>query len=150
MTTAIIKTGGKQYRVAEGQVFRFEKLAVEPGDTVTFDQVLMVADGDNVQVGAPYIDGMTVSAEVLDQTRGKKVHIIKFRRRKHYMRKAGHRQYLTEVKITAIGKGGKAPAKKAAAKTPAKAEEKASEEKTAPKKTAAKPAAKTEKKTGDK
>ncbi len=99
---AVIETGGKQYRVSEGQAIKFEKLAVEPGDKVHFDKVLMIADGDKIQVGAPYITGGKVSAEVLTQGRGKKVKIIKFRRRKHYRRQAGHRQYFTEVKITAI------------------------------------------------
>lgn len=99
---AVIETGGKQYRVSEGQAIKFEKLAVEPGAKVHFDKVLMIADGDKIQVGAPYITGGQVSAEVLSQGRGKKVKIIKFRRRKHYRRQMGHRQYYTEVKITAI------------------------------------------------
>ncbi len=99
---AVIETGGKQYRVSEGQAIKFEKLDVEPGSKVHFDKVLMVANGDTIQVGAPYISGGTVTAEVLSQGRGKKVKIIKFRRRKHYRRQMGHRQYYTEVKITAI------------------------------------------------
>jgi large subunit ribosomal protein L21 len=99
---AVIETGGKQYRVSEGQAIKFEKLDVEPGAKVQFDKILMVADGDSIQVGSPYISGGKVTAEVLSQGRGKKVKIIKFRRRKHYRRQMGHRQYYTEVKITGI------------------------------------------------
>ena len=109
---AVIETGGKQYRVSEGQAIKFEKLAVEPGAKIHFDKVLMVANGDSIQVGSPYISGGTVTAEVLSQGRGKKVKIIKFRRRKHYRRQMGHRQYFTEVKITAISAEESHPHKK--------------------------------------
>lgn len=99
---AVIVTGGKQYRVAEGETIRVEKLAVEQGSTVELDQVLMVADGDNIKVGTPYVEGGKVTASVTAHGRGAKVHIVKFRRRKHYMKRAGHRQDYTELKITGI------------------------------------------------
>ncbi len=99
---AVIKTGGKQYRVAEGDTLRVEKLGVEEGGDVEFDQVLMVADGDKVTVGAPLVDGGKVTATVVSNGRGKKVKIIKFRRRKHHRKQMGHRQSYTEVKITGI------------------------------------------------
>ena len=102
---AVIKTGGKQYRVSEGQTLRVEKLDAEAGANVEFDQVLMVADGDSVKVGTPLVSGGKVTAEVTDQGRGDKVKIVKFRRRKHYRKQAGHRQYFTEVKITGIQAG---------------------------------------------
>lgn len=99
---AVIFSGGKQYRVKEGQSVRLEKLDVTAGDSIEFDKVLMVADGDNIKVGAPYLSGITVKAEVLRQGRGDKIFIIKMKRRKHYMRRTGHRQDFTEVKITGI------------------------------------------------
>lgn len=99
---AVIKTGGKQYRVSEGQTLRIEKLNAEQGTNVEFDQVLMVADGENFKVGTPLVSGGKVTAEILEQGRGKKVKIVKFRRRKHYRRQMGHRQSFTEVKITGI------------------------------------------------
>jgi len=99
---AVIKSGGKQYRVQEGQTLKLEKLEVATGDSLDFDQVLLVADGDDVKVGAPLVDGAKVSAEIVSHGRGEKVRIIKFRRRKHSMRRQGHRQWFTEVKITGI------------------------------------------------
>lgn len=99
---AVIKTGGKQYRVSEGDTIRVESLKAEAGDTVEFDQVLMLADGESSKVGTPTIDGGKVSAKVLAHGRGKKVHIIKFKRRKHHMKRQGHRQNYTEVEITGI------------------------------------------------
>lgn len=99
---AVIKTGGKQYRVSEGDKLRIEKLDVEEGADVEFDQVLMVGEGDNVTVGAPTIEGGKVTAKVAAQGRAKKVEIIKFRRRKHHMKRQGHRQSYTEVEITGI------------------------------------------------
>ncbi len=99
---AIIKTGGKQYKVKEGDTLKIEKIKAEPGSNIDFDQVLMVAAMDNIQVGAPILEGSKVTAEVVSQGRGKKVHIIKFKRRKHHMKRMGHRQYYTEVKITGI------------------------------------------------
>jgi large subunit ribosomal protein L21 len=99
---AIIKSGGKQYRVQEGQTLKLEKLEVPTGDTLEFDQVLLVADGDDISVGAPLVGGAKVAAEVVSHGRGDKVQIIKFRRRKHHMKRQGHRQWFTEVKITGI------------------------------------------------
>ncbi|KXS38109.1 MULTISPECIES: 50S ribosomal protein L21 [Modicisalibacter] len=99
---AVIKSGGKQYRVQEGQTLKLEKLEVATGDSLDFDQVLLVADGDDVKVGAPLVDGAKVTAEVVSHGRGEKVNILKFRRRKHSMRRQGHRQWFTEVKITGI------------------------------------------------
>lgn len=99
---AVIISGGKQYHVAEGETLKLEKLDHQVGDKVAFEQVLLVADGENIQLGAPYLKGAAVNAEVVEQGRLKKVHIIKMRRRKHYMRRQGHRQYFTAVKITGI------------------------------------------------
>ena len=99
---AVIKTGGKQYRVEEGDVLRIEKLEIGTGEPVEFDQVLLVADGDKVTVGQPLVDGAKVTAEVVEQGRHKKIRIVKFRRRKHYRKQQGHRQWFTEVKITGI------------------------------------------------
>ncbi len=99
---AVIVSGGKQHRVEEGEVLRLEKIEAETGATISFDQVLMVANGDDVKVGAPVVSGATVEAEVVAHGRGDKVTIIKFRRRKHSMKRQGHRQWYTEVKITGI------------------------------------------------
>ena len=104
---AVIKTGGKQYRVSEGDRLRVEKLAdasgnsLAPGSTVTFDQVLMIG-GEKVAIGKPLVAGAKVSAQILAQDRAKKVIVFKFRRRKNYRRKRGHRQPFTEIKITGI------------------------------------------------
>jgi large subunit ribosomal protein L21 len=98
---AVIKTGGKQYRVSEGQVLRVEKLNGNKGDTVTFDEVLFVG-GEAAKIGQPIVQGAKVSAEITDQDRGKKLVVFKFRRRKNYRRKNGHRQPYTELKITGI------------------------------------------------
>jgi large subunit ribosomal protein L21 len=99
---AVIQTGGKQYRVSEGDTLRIEKLVADEGATVEIDKVLLVADGDNVRVGQPFIAGGKVTATVKSQGRAKKVHIIKFRRRKHHMKHQGHRQWFTELTITGI------------------------------------------------
>ena len=131
---AVIESGGKQHRVEEGEVLRLEKLEASTGDSVSFDKVLMIGEGADVKIGKPYIEG-NVTAEVLNHGRADKVSIIKFRRRKHHMKHQGHRQWYTEVKITAIS-GGKAKA------APAKAEEDsaAPAKKAATKKAAAKKA----------
>jgi large subunit ribosomal protein L21 len=120
---AVLKTGGKQYRVAKDDVLAVEKLAAEPGDTVRFDQILMLG-GDEVAVGAPLVKGASVEAEVLEQFRGPKVISFKKRRRKHSsQRRRGHRQYLTRVRITDIlAAGAKAAKAKAAAPVEAEAE----------------------------
>ena len=102
---AVIASGGKQHRVQEGETLRLEKLEVATGESIDFDQVLMVADGDSINIGAPVVDGAKVSAEIISHGRGDKVHIIKFKRRKHYRRQMGHRQWFTEVKITGISAG---------------------------------------------
>jgi len=147
---AVIKTGGKQYRVSENDVFVVEKLAGEAGDTIQFDEVLMIGeDGKAPTVGSPLLDKASVTAELVRQTRGEKVIIFKKRRRQNSRRKNGHRQDLTLVKITGISASGakKAPAKKAAVAEDKPAEKAAA----APKKAAAKkpaakkPAAKSEK-----
>jgi large subunit ribosomal protein L21 len=99
---AVIRTGGKQYRVSEGDRLRIETLDAGDGDTVEFDEVLMVGEGADVKIGAPFVDGGKVTATVKEHGRGKKVEIIKFRRRKHHMKRMGHRQNYTEVEITGI------------------------------------------------
>lgn len=100
---AVIETGGKQYRVAQGDVIKVEKLLNEAGETIEFDKVLMISDGDQkVVMGAPFVDGGKVTATVKTQGRHRKVEIIKFRRRKHHMKRQGHRQAYTELEITGI------------------------------------------------
>ncbi|HHO70412.1 MAG TPA: 50S ribosomal protein L21 [Halothiobacillus sp.] len=99
---AVVVTGGKQYRVAEGDILRVELLDAEQGSTVSLDQVLLVANGDDIKVGTPTVPGAKVEAEVLGHGRAKKIKIIKFRRRKHHRKQQGHRQYFTELKITRI------------------------------------------------
>ena len=106
---AVIKTGGKQYRVSQGDKLRVESLDVDEGDSINIDEVLMVSEGESVTVGTPLVSSATVTATVLAHGRGKKVEIIKFRRRKHYRRQMGHRQNYTELEITAINGVG-APA----------------------------------------
>ncbi len=124
---AVIKTGGKQYRVAADQKIQIEKLGGQAGDQVEFTEVLMVANGGAIDVGAPFVAGATVVGEIASQDRGPHVIIFKKRRRKHYRRRNGHRQDLTSVTIREILTGGAKPAKKAAApkKTEAKVEAKA-------------------------
>lgn len=100
---AVIETGGKQYRVAEGDTIKVEKLAPEAGENVEFDKVLLISDGDSkVVMGAPFVEGGKVTATVKTQGRHRKVEIIKFRRRKHHMKRQGHRQQFTELEITGI------------------------------------------------
>src|SRR5438552_6500049 len=118
---AVIKTGGKQYRVAADDKLQIEKLPGEAGDIVEFTDVLMVASDGSVDVGAPFVAGATVAAEIIGQVRGPKIIIFKKHRRKHFRRKNGHRQDLTSVRITEILTGGAKPAKKAAAKPQAEA-----------------------------
>ena len=102
---AVIKSGGKQHRVEPGEVLRLEKLDATEGETVNFDRVMMIGEGENIQIGTPFVDGGAVTAEVVSHGRGEKITIIKMRRRKHYRRQAGHRQYFTEVKIKEISGG---------------------------------------------
>ena len=99
---AVIVTGGKQYRVSKGDKLRVEKLDVEEGSSIDLDRVLMVVDGDDIKIGAPVLDSGKVTAQVKAHGRSDKVHIIKFRRRKHHMKRQGHRQAYTELEITGI------------------------------------------------
>lgn len=99
---AVIRNGGKQYRVSPGQTLKVEKLPADVGQTVKFNEVLMVADGDKSRVGAPLIANAVVSAEVVQHGRGKKIKIIKLKRRKHHLKHQGHRQHFTAIKITGI------------------------------------------------
>ncbi|HCH00772.1 MAG TPA: 50S ribosomal protein L21 [Vibrio sp.] len=99
---AVFQSGGKQHRVSEGQTLRLEKLDVETGANVEFDSVLMVANGEEITIGAPLVAGGKVTAEVVKHGRGDKIKIVKFRRRKHSRKQMGHRQWFTEVKITGI------------------------------------------------
>ena len=103
MKHAIIETGGKQYRVAEGDVIFVEKLAAEEGDAVTFDKVLAVVDGETSSFGAPYVDGASVAGTVVKQGRGKKIRVYKMKPKKGYRNTKGHRQPYTKVEIGAIG-----------------------------------------------
>ena len=102
MAYAIFKTGGKQYKVAEGDKIEIEKLDLSEGDTTTYDQVLLVSDGSAVRIGDPVVEGASVTGEVLEQKRAKKVTAFKFKRRKGYHKTKGHRQPLTRVSITGI------------------------------------------------
>lgn len=120
---AVIKSGGKQHRVHEGDILQVEKLDLETGVTLDFDEVLLVGDGDTVKVGEPFVKGGKVSAEVMAHGRGDKVSIIKFKRRKHHMKRMGHRQWFTELKITGIKAGAAAGKKKAAAEAEPAGEE---------------------------
>lgn len=99
---AVVVTGGKQYRVEEGQTFKVEKLEVPTGETITLEKVLLIGNGDDVKIGAPVVEGAKVTAEVVTHGRHKKIKIIKFKRRKHHMKQMGHRQWFTELKITSI------------------------------------------------
>ena len=99
---AVIFSGGKQYRVQEGETLKLETIPEEVGAEISFDKVLMIGAGDAVTVGKPYVEGCKVSGTILSQGRHKKIHIVKFKRRKHHMKSQGHRQNYTEVKITQI------------------------------------------------
>jgi len=109
MTFAVIKTGGKQYKVAANDVVKIEKIAGEPGDVVTFDQVLMVGEGDAVTVGAPLVEGALVAGQFIATEKERTVIILKKERRQHYDRRNGHRQRLSTVRITEILTGGAQP-----------------------------------------
>lgn len=99
---AVIKTGGQQYRVIEGQMLKVETLDAEIGANVDFKDILMVADGDAIKVGKPHVEGASVTASVVEHGRGKKIYIVKFRRRKHSRTQMGHRQNYTQIKIEKI------------------------------------------------
>ncbi len=102
---AVIKTGGKQYRVTNGDTIKVEKIDIEEGSNIDIDQVLMITDGDDIKVGAPFVKGGKVLATVMKHARGKKIKIVKFRRRKHSRTQMGHRQWYTELHITGISAG---------------------------------------------
>ena len=157
---AVFRTGGKQYRAAKGDVLRLEKIEADEGATVSFDDVLLIGEGADIKVGNPVLTGSSVSGKVLRQGKSKKVPVVKFKRRQNYLRQGTHRQFFTEVEITAISSSGAkppagdkekaapkkeaaavdkpkaAPKKKAATKKPAT--KKAASKKTATKKTAGK------------
>ncbi len=142
---AVFSTGGKQYRATTGDIIKVEKLDAEKGATVELDQVLMIGEGADVSVGTPFLSGGKVTAKVVEHGRGDKVKVIKFKRRKNYLKRQGHRQYFTALEITEI-KAPAAKAKKEAkadkeAEAKAPAEKKAAPKKVAPKKAAAKKAA---------
>jgi len=99
---AVFRTGGKQYRASQGDKLRVERLDAGVGDTVEFDQVMLVGEGSNVTIGSPLVDGGKVACTVTAQGRGKKIDVVKFKRRQNYKRWRGHRQYFTEVEITSI------------------------------------------------
>ena len=120
---AVVKTGGKQYRVSKDDILKVERLPGEAGEVITLDDVLMVGEGKNVTLGEPQVAGAAVAAEILEQGRGPKITIFKKRRRQNYRRKKGHRQLLTVLKVTEILTDGAKPkpaAKKAAKKAPRK------------------------------
>ncbi|WP_411817199.1 50S ribosomal protein L21 [Hyphococcus sp. DH-69] len=123
---AVVKTGGKQYRVSKDDVLKVERLPGEAGDVITLDEILMLGNGGDVTVGAPTVDGAAVAAEILEQKRDKKIIVFKKRRRQNYRRKAGHRQHLTVLRVTEILTDGAKPKpaakKKAAPKAAPKAE----------------------------
>jgi large subunit ribosomal protein L21 len=99
---AIIRSGGKQFRAEPGKTIRIPSLEGEPGETITFDDVVVSADGDRIDVGAPQVSGVTVTGEIVKHGRGDKIVVFKFKRRKNYARKQGHRQGFTEVRINEI------------------------------------------------
>ena len=152
---AVFRTGGKQYRASEGDRLRVEKLDAEEGASISFDEVLLIGEGESIQVGTPTLAGTAVTAKVVRQGKSRKVPVVKFKRRHNYLRQGTHRQFFTEVEIVSVGKGGaKAETKKAApaAKKASKpAAKKAAAKKPAAKKAATKKAAskKTTKKTSD-
>jgi len=132
---AVFRTGGKQYRAAKGDVLRLEKIEAEEGATISFDDVLLIGEGADIKVGNPVLSGTTVSGKVLRQGKSKKVSVVKFKRRQNYLRQGSHRQFFTEVEITAIGGSARSQGDKKKAAAPKK--EAAVVEKAAPKKKAA-------------
>ena len=135
---AVIKTGGKQYKVAPNDVLRIEKIAGEPGDTVELGSVLMVGGEDGLTIGAPLVEGAAVAAEVIEQARADKIIVFKKKRRKNHRRRNGHRQHETVLRVTEILTGGKKPSQAKAAKAkPAPAQPAPEQAEAAPKKTPA-------------
>jgi large subunit ribosomal protein L21 len=136
---AVFRTGGKQYRAAKGDVLRLEKIEAEEGATVKFGDVLLIGEGADIKVGNPVLIGSSVSGKVLRQGKSKKVPVVKFKRRQNYLRQGTHRQFFTEVEITAISaSGAKPPAGDKKKAAPKKEEAKADKPKAASKKSAAK------------
>ena len=117
---AVFATGGKQYRAVTGDILKIEKLDAEKGSTVELDQVLMVGEGEDVKVGSPYLKGGKVTATIVEHGRGEKIRILKFKRRKHHMKRMGHRQDYTRIEITGIA--ASAPKKKVSKAKAAKPE----------------------------
>lgn len=103
---AVVKTGGKQYKIREGEIFRVEKLPGNVGDPVSFDKVLLFSDGENLRIGQPLLDDVSVAGHIIEQDKSKKIIVFKFKRRKGYRRKLGHRQPYTAVQIDRIGGTG--------------------------------------------
>jgi large subunit ribosomal protein L21 len=136
---AVVNTGGKQYKVRQGEVLRVEKLSGEVGSPVTFDRVLMFSDGENVSIGQPVLDGISVEGHIVEQGKAKKIIVFKYKRRKRFRRKKGHRQEFTAVQIDSINAKGTKAAKGAEPEAEAKAEVKEPKaKKAAPKKETAK------------
>lgn len=149
---AVFRSGGKQYRASKGEILRLEKLDADEGAKVSFDEVLLIGEGKDIKVGSPLLTGGSVSGKVLKQGKSKKVSVIKFKRRKNYLRQHTHRQFFTEVEITDISGGGKAAPKKEGEEKPAakKAAKKPTAKKASTKNAAAKkPAKKTAAKKSD-
>lgn len=120
---AVLKSGGKQYKVEQGQVLRLEKLPGDVGSAIKFDQILMVGDGESIQIGQPLVDGASVEGHIVDQGRSKKIIVFKYKRRKRYRRKLGHRQQFTAIQIDSILTKGKPASKKAEPEKETKAPE---------------------------
>ena len=136
---AVVNSGGKQYKVQKGEVLKVEKISGDVGNAVTFDRVLMFSDGENVSIGQPVLDGVSVEGHIVEQGKAKKIIVFKYKRRKRFRRKNGHRQEFTAVQIDSINAKGTKAAKAAEPKADAKAEVTEPEtKKTAPKKAAAK------------
>ncbi len=138
---AVFRSGGKQYRAAKGDVLRVEKLDIDEGATVSFDEVLLIGEGKNVKVGSPVLEGSSVSGKVLKQGRSRKVAVVKFKRRTNYLRQGSHRQHFTEVEITGISGAGSKAASRDAEADAAVTKKTAAKKKVAVKKPAAKKAA---------
>jgi large subunit ribosomal protein L21 len=138
---AVLNSGGKQYKVQKGEVLKIEKISGDVGSSVTFDRVLMFSDGENVSIGQPVLDSVSVEGHIVEQGKARKIIVFKYKRRKRFRRKNGHRQEFTAVLIDSIKAKGTKAAKAAEPKAEAKAEVKESEtQKAAPKKAAPKKA----------
>jgi large subunit ribosomal protein L21 len=138
---AVLNSGGKQYKVQKGEVLKVEKISGDVGSSVTFDRVLMFSDGENVSIGQPVLDSVSVEGHIVEQGKARKIIVFKYKRRKRFRRKNGHRQEFTAVLIDSIKAKGTKAAKAAEPKAEAKAEVKESEtQKAAPKKAAPKKA----------